>query len=733
MIVSILAAACRSALCALPLAAQSEGAPQGATPGASAPAGSGTAEAVFRARLEYDTGEARAAGLLAFDLDGDGRDELISVVRGPGAVRVWSGLSNRADGALRSVEYGVGDYALGPVRVGAWTRGDAPCVVAVASRNEPGIDLIDVRALHLQRGEAAAGRLALDARPRVLASGDLGADGVPEIAVVTLDDDLLVVRGGAIASRTKLADEQSTCAHFTADGRAILVGSQAARTITSFVPKADGTLEKSASVVLAGLPRRIDEIAGWRGAEGTRFLVAAGDHAVVWLTSSLAIERTEEYAAVPIDVVHTGVAPKRTRLVVAVHGQEASIEREDGGAPWSTYGGQHPSAGALGDFDGDGRLDVALANGDAKRIGVVYARAEGGWNTASFARSGLSPHSIDAGDLDGDGKLDVVALCAKDGSLHVHRGTDGGLAAGVSQGNAEGADRARVVDLDGDGKLDVAFLRTLKRATGTSVVLDAWFGDGTGRLWARGETKPVACATKSGDLLVADLDQDGALEAVVSDPGASRVVVVPIVRAAPGSAAFGEPRAFDVAGAPRELALVSSAKGGSVLTVALTGEAPRAGWSTLRATSTEIVEMHHEPLGERARALAVNSAAATLAYVGGGDGAGTLSYFARDTVAGKGLALAGSWPTGLRAHAVRCGDLDGDGRGDVVVSSQNSHQLNVWLGRDGEKGPTLARMPDVGVGTGPLDVLLVDLDGDGALEIVAACAFSDEIAVVRLR
>jgi hypothetical protein len=42
-------------------------------------------------------------------------------------------------------------------------------------------------------------------------------------------------------------------------------------------------------------------------------------------------------------------------------------------------------------------------------------------------------------------------------------------------------------------------------------------------------------------------------------------------------------------------------------------------------------------------------------------------------------------------------------------------------------------MPDLGVGTGPLDVRLVDLDGDGALEILTACGSSNELAVIRLR
>ncbi len=721
----VLLAWCLLVTCALPLAEACEGAPTPAAP-AKVPA-----EAILRARLEFDTGESRAAGLTAFDLDGDGRAELISLVRGPGLLRVWSGLSNRSSARMTSAEFPVGDFAIGPVRVGEWKPGrdGGPAIVAIAQRADPAVTLIDVRALFLGTGDPLVARIELESRPRAIASGDLGLDGVFEIAVVTLEDELLLLRNGRIDARFALADAQTTCVAFPADGRSILVGSQGSRTISAYAPKSASEWERTASVRLEGLPRCIDEIAGWRGAQGSRFLVACGDDAVVWLTPSLSVERTERVAAVPIDLVHAGVAPHRARLAVSIHGQQASIELEDGGAAFTTYAGQHPTAGALGDFDGDGHIDVALANGDAKRISVIFARAEGGWNLASTAPTGRSPHSIDVGDFDGDGRPDVVALCAKDATVRLHSGTESGLSAGISQGFAESANRVRARDLDGDGRLDIAFLREVDGG----VLLDAWFGDGTGHLWMRGETAPILCATSPGDLLIADIDSDGTLEAIVTDPGASKVVIVAIEKGADGIVRFGAPREFDVAGAPIQLAFVASPEGAIIVAAALSDAPPRGGWSTWRLTRTELTETYHQTMDERARALAVDAATGTLAYVGGGDSSGALSLYGRDTSGGGNLAYGGTFATGLRAFAVRSADLDGDGRGDVVVSAQNSHHLNLWLGADPASGAGLIRLPDIGVGTGPLDVLLTDLDGDGVPEIVSACAFSNEIVVVHLR
>jgi len=705
-------------LCALPLTAACEDAP-------TSPA------LALRARLEFETGESRAVGLLALDLDGDGADELVSLLRGPGAIQVVEGLSNRAVRIPRRVTLEVGDFSIGPVRVGAWKPGrdGGPAIVAIAQRAETALVLVDVRALFLGKSDAIVGRVELASRPRAIAAGDLGLDGIPEIAIATLEDELLIVTGGAVSAPFALRDSQSTCVHFTADGRSVLVGSQATRKIVRYVPSSAFRFELEGEVQLNGLPRRIDELDGWRGANGPTFFVAAGEGDLVRLDKDLRVLGIDETAAVPIDLAHAGVAPKRSLLAVAVHGQRARVEREDGSTT-TFYAGQHPAAATFGDFDGDGHLDTAFANGEAKRISVAFGRADGGFDVARSARSGRSPHSIDIGDLDGDGRPDVVALCALDGTIRVHRGTADGLGEGIAQGFVEGANRVTLRDLDHDGHLDAMFLREMNR----NVVLDAWFGDGTGRLWLRGETKPLVCATSMGDLLVEDVDADGTLEAVITDPSESKVALVRLASPEPGRVEFGAPTSIDVAGSPNSLAWLGAQNERRSIAVGLTAAAPAAGLAILVVERGSLVLRGVARMETSARSIAV-AQDGSVAYVGGGESVGALSILRESFIGGEsqGLTPEGPWPTGLRAYAVRMGDLDGDGRDDVVVSAQNSHHLNVWLARPSETSMQLLRLPDVGVGTGPLDLRISDMDGDKVPEIVVACAFSDEIAVVKLR
>lgn len=710
-----------SVLCALPLTAACEGAPT-------------SAPIALRARLEFDTGESRAVGLLALDLDGDGTDELVSLLRGPGAIQVVEGLSNRPDRIPRRVTLEVGDFAIGPVRVGAWKPGrdGGPAIVAIAQREDPAIVLVDVRALYLGKSEPIVGRTPLQSRPRALAAGDLELDGSPQIAVVNLEDELLLVSDGVVSPPCKLLDAQTTCVHFTADGKSLLVGSQATRKIVRYMRSSLFEFAATGEVQLAGLPRRIDEVDGWRGTEGPTYFVAAGDHDLVRLGADLRVLGTDETAAVPIDLAHTGVARKRSLLAVSVHGQKARIEREDGSTT-SFYAGQHPVAATFGDFDGDGHVDTAFANGDAKRISVAFGRADGGFDVARTSASGRSPQSIDVADLDRDGRPDVVALCAQDGTIRVHRGTADGLSDGVSQGFAEGANRVSLRDIDRDGHLDAVFLREMNR----NVVLDAWFGDGTGRLWLRGETKPLACATFLGDLLVEDVDGDGMLDAVISDPSASKVALVRLASPEKGRVEFGAPTSIDVPGSPNSLAWLGVGDQGRRIAVGLTAATPAAGVATLAVERGTLVLRDTTPMEAPARSIAFGSSG-DIAYVGGGESTGSLSLLldlSEDTIGSElqGWAPLETSPTGLRAYAVRMGDLDGDGHDDVVVSAQNSHHLNVWLSRPTQSASQLLRLPDIGVGTGPLDLRIADMDGDKVPEIVVACAFSDEIVVVKLR
>jgi len=85
--------------------------------------------------------------------------------------------------------------------------------------------------------------------------------------------------------------------------------------------------------------------------------------------------------------------------------------------------GNAPNSVSIGDFNGDGKLDVATANYNSNSTSILINTTPTGATTPTFApkvdlNTGTKPTSVSIGDINGDGKLDVVAANALSNHLH---------------------------------------------------------------------------------------------------------------------------------------------------------------------------------------------------------------------------------------------------------------------------------------------------------------------------
>src|SRR6516162_6029765 len=124
----------------------------------------------------------------------------------------------------------------------------------------------------------------------------------------------------------------------------------------------------------------------------------------------------------------------------------------------STYTtGTNPDAVAMGDLNGDGRLDLAVANRDSNTVSVLLGNVGGGFQQQIQYPTGTNPDAVAIRDLNGDGKLDVAVANRDSNTVSVLLGNvGGGFQQQIQYPTGLGPDSVAIRDLNGDGKLDVA-------------------------------------------------------------------------------------------------------------------------------------------------------------------------------------------------------------------------------------------------------------------------------------
>jgi hypothetical protein len=103
-----------------------------------------------------------------------------------------------------------------------------------------------------------------------------------------------------------------------------------------------------------------------------------------------------------------------------------------------------------GDYDGDGRTDAAVF---ADGIWTIRRSSDGGTNSQQF---GFATDKPLRGDFDGDGRNDIAVFRPENGTWYVRRSSDSGFF-GVQFGL--GDDKPLTADMDGDGRDDIAVFR----------------------------------------------------------------------------------------------------------------------------------------------------------------------------------------------------------------------------------------------------------------------------------
>jgi hypothetical protein len=114
-----------------------------------------------------------------------------------------------------------------------------------------------------------------------------------------------------------------------------------------------------------------------------------------------------------------------------------------------------PDSVAIADFNGDGKLDVAIGGYLFNEVTVLLGNGAGGFGSERSYPGGA--YQVVIGDFNGDGKLDLVAEASVQGAAEFLGNGDGTFQPVKIYGSNHGAPRA-AGDLNGDHKLDLVLL-----------------------------------------------------------------------------------------------------------------------------------------------------------------------------------------------------------------------------------------------------------------------------------
>jgi len=121
------------------------------------------------------------------------------------------------------------------------------------------------------------------------------------------------------------------------------------------------------------------------------------------------------------------------------------------------FAGGNPFSLVVADLNGDGKLDLAVADETDSTVSVLLGNGKGAFGFATSFPTGTLPFWVAAADVDGDGKLDLITANENTNDVSVLIGKGNGTFNAFQSYPANQAPQAVAVgDFNGDGSPDLA-------------------------------------------------------------------------------------------------------------------------------------------------------------------------------------------------------------------------------------------------------------------------------------
>lgn len=400
-----------------------------------------------------------------------------------------------------------------------------------------------------------------------------------------------------------------------------------------------------------------------------------------------------------------------------------------------------PAALIAADLDGDGHPDIAEAapyggTQSTGELAFLHGAGDGTFASASFINQSAQPNDVAAGDFNGDGRLDLAVPNESAGIGSIDRQLPGGGFAGAPVYTAAPGllplDSASA-DFNGDGKIDIAVdeIDITSQGFDRVAVMDNLGG---GHM-ALAQTLATGTDSNAKDVIAADLNRDGRPDLAWTPEQFGSSLYTVAVALNRGDGVFGAPTMYSIqsCGTGHVSAIDVNGDGALDLVVANNRGGPSSFCDSVSRQLRIMINNGHGnfqadygvqlgSLNDMAVGADFNNDRITDLFV-----TGAISYLVLGKRNGT-FGAATSFST--RGNEAAVADLNGDGRPDIATTDGSFQNMYVMLNRGGGQFATTVYPGEKisGYLTGNA-IAIGDLNADGHPDIVVSDAQGEDAGV----
>jgi hypothetical protein len=433
----------------------------------------------------------------------------------------------------------------------------------------------------------------------------------------------------------------------------------------------------------------------------TDYTLTAGSNITAVTANSFTINQGQSTATFNLNALADAVSdPNETVQINLSSGPGYSLGQNSTAllSPKTDYTvGSSPIWVAAGDFNGDGKLDLATTNRFSGTVSILLRNsANTGFDAKTDFSVGSIPESVAVGDFNGDGKLDLATANYDDGTVSIllRNSANTGFDAKTDFSVGSNPNSVAVGDFNGDGKLDLA---TANSGNSNSVSILLRNSANTGF----DAKTDFSVGSNPTSVAVGDFNGDGKLDLATANYDDGTVSILLRNSANTGfdsqnSVAVGDFNG-DVGSNPYSVA-VGDFNGDGKLDLAATNFNGNSVSVLLRNSANTGFDTNTDfSVGSNPRSLAVgdfnSDGKLDLAAANANSGSNSVSILLRNS-ANTGFDAKTDFSVGSLPTSLAVGDVNGDGKLDLATANHIDNSVSVLLNADPSATLTITDAPN---------------------------------------